>query len=256
LGEKQRDLLSLSTADVQVADEPLGATMDRLAVEGTRGALASRLKSSVGSLPVQFAVMLHEQSGRFVPILHVFRKGQREISVRLAQALPDCPAIDGLLGRAVRTGFVSENFRLTSTGKAVVAEQAIHDIGVIVIADTHCMIAFLNRRLRPRGAEEANDPGAWTPWDNYVLDALRERFRVSPLQISHAIFEKELPRLLREHPGQWVVYYKDECLGIRPSEAEAEQLAINRGITERETYLAQIEEEPPLSVGCRLRREG
>ena len=87
-------------------------------------------------------------------------------------------------------------------------------------------------------------------------DDLCRDLRVSPLQISHAVFEREFSRIIKEHPGEWVVYYKDNRLGIRPTEAEAEQLAIDLDIAEDDTYLRMIEEEPPLSFGFSGQRMG
>jgi hypothetical protein len=61
-----------------------------------------------------------------------------------------------------------------------------------------------------------------------------ELSRPSPRRASIETFERDLPQLLREHPGQWVAYHHDRPLGIFASKDEAVRTCLARRVPELE----------------------
>jgi len=63
---------------------------------------------------------------------------------------------------------------------------------------------------------------------------LRELLDSEPLpmiQKSIDVFRRDLPELLRTHPGQWVAYHGDERVGFGRTETELYQRCFARGLT-------------------------
>jgi hypothetical protein len=63
---------------------------------------------------------------------------------------------------------------------------------------------------------------------------LRELLESEPLpmiQKSIDAFRRDLPELLRTHPGQWVAYHGDERIGFGRTETELYQRCFARGLT-------------------------
>jgi hypothetical protein len=56
---------------------------------------------------------------------------------------------------------------------------------------------------------------------------------VSPeMRAAHKAFERDLPQLLRERPGQWVAYLGDKPLGFAKTKEELYQRYLSQGYEE------------------------
>lgn len=256
LAAKNADLVDLSTQAVTAGAERLSGSVFWSSVEATLDLLEPRLISCVASLPADFAVMCRTQNTDLIPVLHVYRAASRRRTRDVAHALPRHPKTERVLRAALKTGCSSEDFTIRDEAGVVINTYRIRNLGVVAIGDGPCVCAFVNRRIGPVGDQDVF--GFQAPWGTYTLQGLRRRLRVSPLQMrvsplqtSHAAFERELPSLLSAHRGKWVVYWRAERLGIRNTVAEGEQIAIDRSIPEEETYVRLIEEQIPLSFGFR-----
>jgi len=225
-------------------------------------ALMPRIRACVASLVVEFAIVCGVRGGQFIGLRLVYHKRSRKETEGLARKLLKHAGIERVLRWALdnpeRAG--SENFPLAVL-EGRVQEQvmiqgcSIRDLCAVSLDRPQCLVVFVNRRLSStldtRRADKADARDAEVPWYRYDLYFLRRLLTLSPLQISHAVLERELPGLLLTHPGQWVVYHGAERLGIFETEEEAEQIAIERGIPEKHTYLQFIEEEASPYFGCR-----
>jgi hypothetical protein len=58
-------------------------------------------------------------------------------------------------------------------------------------------------------------------------------------------FRRDLPRLLRERPGQWVLYHGDRQVAIAPTDLELCRLQRRLGIPNDDSIIAPIEPELP-----------
>jgi hypothetical protein len=69
-------------------------------------------------------------------------------------------------------------------------------------------------------------------------------FLVPPLvEQAQKAFCRDLPRLLRERPGQWVAYHGDKQLGFATTQAHLYQECLRHGIDEEEFVVQCIEPE-------------
>lgn len=72
---------------------------------------------------------------------------------------------------------------------------------------------------------------------------------ISPLiERSQNAFRRDLPRLLKEHPRQWVAYRGDEQVAIGPSKRQLYQECLRRGFLVGEFVVRSIEPEVPREV--------
>jgi hypothetical protein len=76
-------------------------------------------------------------------------------------------------------------------------------------------------------------------------------FRVHPLVVgAQQAFERALPQLLRERPGQWVAYHGDRLIGFAPSKSELYQECLRQGLPRGEFLVRSIEPGPEvIAVG-------
>jgi hypothetical protein len=58
-------------------------------------------------------------------------------------------------------------------------------------------------------------------------------------------FRRDLPRLLEEQPGQWVLYHGDQLIGFSRTPPELYKEMDRRGFRGRDCVVRSIEEEPP-----------
>jgi hypothetical protein len=65
---------------------------------------------------------------------------------------------------------------------------------------------------------------------------------VSPwIREAHEVYERELPQLLQERPGQWVAYHGAERIGFAPTKQEMYQVCRDHGFDLDETLVECIE---------------
>jgi hypothetical protein len=58
-------------------------------------------------------------------------------------------------------------------------------------------------------------------------------------------FARDLPRLLKERPGQWVAYHGNEQLGFARTSTELYERWLSEGIPEDDLIVLRIEAETP-----------
>ena len=63
-----------------------------------------------------------------------------------------------------------------------------------------------------------------------------------------AAFRRDLPRLLEEHPGQWVAYHLDERVGIDRAKTPLYQKCLARGLTSNDFIVRRIVPDVPRQV--------
>lgn len=88
---------------------------------------------------------------------------------------------------------------------------------------------------------------------------LRELLDSEPLpmiQKSIDAFRRDLPELLKTHPGKWVAYHGDERVGFGKSETERYQRCFARGLTRDDfivgfTEPGAFEPDEEIEVTCR-----
>jgi len=61
-------------------------------------------------------------------------------------------------------------------------------------------------------------------------------------------FRRDLPTLMKEHPGKWVAYHGDRRVGIADTNLELYQLCDRQGIPDDDYIVAPIDWEPPYEV--------
>jgi hypothetical protein len=64
-------------------------------------------------------------------------------------------------------------------------------------------------------------------------------------------FRRDLPRLMKERPGQWVAYHGDRLIGFAKTPTGLYQDFDRRGVPGQEYHVGCIEPEPPLEFECR-----
>jgi hypothetical protein len=64
-------------------------------------------------------------------------------------------------------------------------------------------------------------------------------------RLARETFRRDLPRLLKERPGQWVAYHGDQLVGLAKTDLELYQLCIQRGYRGQDYTVRCIEPEPP-----------
>src|SRR5690242_9857546 len=65
---------------------------------------------------------------------------------------------------------------------------------------------------------------------------------VSPLiREAHEVYQRELPQLLQERPGQWVAYHGAQRIGFAARKQEMDQVCRERGFDLDETLVECIE---------------
>jgi hypothetical protein len=72
---------------------------------------------------------------------------------------------------------------------------------------------------------------------------------------SVAAFKRDLPRLLKEHPDQWVAYHGEEQVGIAATDLELYQQCLKRW-SQDEFIVRCIEPDPVAFVTGPITREG
>jgi len=87
---------------------------------------------------------------------------------------------------------------------------------------------------RPRGADDELLPK--------LEQLLGERLPTAVVQAREA-FRRDLPRLLAEHPRQWVAYNGEDCLGIGRSKTALHQECVERGFSPEHFLVLSIEPE-------------
>jgi hypothetical protein len=65
---------------------------------------------------------------------------------------------------------------------------------------------------------------------------------------SQDAFRRDLPRLLREHPRQWVAYHGDARVAVGPSKRQLYQECLRRGLRVGEFVVRSIRPEGPREV--------
>jgi hypothetical protein len=76
--------------------------------------------------------------------------------------------------------------------------------------------------------EPAGKQGSSTPSDPDEIP-----WTISPaMRAAQAAFLRDLPRLLKERPGQWVAYLGDKCLGFAKTKTELYQRYLAQGYEE------------------------
>lgn len=69
-------------------------------------------------------------------------------------------------------------------------------------------------------------------------------------QVALRTFERDLPRLWAERPGQWVAYQGDRVLGVAAQKHELYQRCLNQGLSREEFVIFSIEaQETELFLG-------
>jgi hypothetical protein len=68
------------------------------------------------------------------------------------------------------------------------------------------------------------------------------------IERSQDAFRRDLPRLLREHPRQWVAYHGDERVAVGPAKRQLYQECLRRGFRVGEFVVRSIEPEVPREV--------
>jgi hypothetical protein len=86
-------------------------------------------------------------------------------------------------------------------------------------------------------ASEPNLPDPLPP--GYCLARIPESVRRS-----NAAYRRDLPRLLRERPGQWVAYHGDEQVGFAANDLELYQLCLKRW--DHDEFIVRCIEANPL----------
>jgi hypothetical protein len=61
-------------------------------------------------------------------------------------------------------------------------------------------------------------------------------------------YERDLPKLLQERPGQWVAYHGDQLIGFARTPPELWQEIGRRGFRGRDCIVLPIEEDSPPEV--------
>jgi hypothetical protein len=61
-------------------------------------------------------------------------------------------------------------------------------------------------------------------------------------------FRRDLPNLMKEHPGRWVAYHGDRRVGIAKTDLELYQLCDRQGIPDDDYIVRPVEPEPPDEV--------
>jgi hypothetical protein len=61
-------------------------------------------------------------------------------------------------------------------------------------------------------------------------------------------FRRDLPRLLKERPDEWVAYHGDQLVGIAKTDLELYKKCARLGIPDDEYIVRPIELEPPDEV--------
>ena len=64
----------------------------------------------------------------------------------------------------------------------------------------------------------------------------------SLLQSTRA-FDRDLPRLIREHPGRWVAYYQSKCVKVGKKQELLHQYCLDCGY-DREDFIILYVEDP------------
>ena len=74
-----------------------------------------------------------------------------------------------------------------------------------------------------------------------VEDVMTEEQQVDPGEQAFRAFERELPQLWEERPGQWVAYRGEERLGFATQKHELYQRCFEQGLTLDEFFIFCIE---------------
>jgi hypothetical protein len=96
--------------------------------------------------------------------------------------------------------------------------------------------AIRAKALQPEGAEAAR---CSAPDEEALEDS------PSPADEAEAAFRKDLPRLLVQRRGQWVLYHRDRLVGFGRTDVELYRICKERGIPATEYVVRPIEEGPP-----------
>jgi hypothetical protein len=62
------------------------------------------------------------------------------------------------------------------------------------------------------------------------------------------IFNRDLPELMKNRRGQWVIYHGEELLGFGGTKTDLLQACYARGYPDEELYVVRIEEETEVSL--------
>jgi len=95
----------------------------------------------------------------------------------------------------------------------------------------------------PNGRTPVAQDGSSAPPSSLFSEA------IPPLvELSQNAFRRDLPRLLREYPRQWVAYHGDEQVAVGPSKRQLYQECLRRGLRVGEFVVRSIEPEVPREV--------
>jgi hypothetical protein len=73
-----------------------------------------------------------------------------------------------------------------------------------------------------------------------------DRFSLSPVAVEgEKAFARDLPRLLKERPGQWVAYHGERRLGFATTSTALYEQCLSEGVPEDDLVVHRIEPETP-----------
>ena len=81
----------------------------------------------------------------------------------------------------------------------------------------------------------------------------KQEHRNNRAEQAELAFQRDLPALLKERPGEWVAYHGEKQLGAGPKNTELYEECVRRGFSPGELALCRVEEivgEEAVGLGC------
>ena len=97
-----------------------------------------------------------------------------------------------------------------------------------------------------------NASGTATPEAIHQLECALQETVPAPIRQARAAWRRDLPTLLRTHPGQWVAYHGERQIAIGSNKTDLFQQCLRSGLQRGEFLVLRIEPEAEQDVALPL----